>query len=84
MIEVRFPQLGMGELEGEVVEWLVQVGANVTRGQTIAVIETGKSSVEVEATTDGIMEVIVAPVGTTAVVGDVLGLIKSSQSPKSL
>ena len=52
-IEVRFPQLGMGVLEGEVVEWLVHVGASVTRGQTVAVIETGKSSVEVAATADG-------------------------------
>lgn len=77
-IEVRFPQLGMGVLEGEVVEWLVHVGASVTRGQTVAVIETGKSSVEVEATADGTMEAIVAAVGTTAEVGDVLGLITAS------
>jgi pyruvate dehydrogenase E2 component (dihydrolipoamide acetyltransferase) len=76
-VEVIFPQLGMGELEGEVVEWLVPVGATVTRGQTVAVIETGKSSVEIEATADGTIEAIVAGVGSTVEVGDVIGLIKS-------
>jgi pyruvate dehydrogenase E2 component (dihydrolipoamide acetyltransferase) len=76
--EIRFPQLGMGVLEGEIVEWLVPVGASVTRGQTVAVLETGKSSVEVEATVDGTMEAIIVAVGNTAEVGDVLGLIKSN------
>ncbi len=76
-VEVRFPQLGMGELEGEVVEWLVQVGGTVTRGQTVAIIETGKSAVEIEATADGILEAIVVGVGNTIEVGDILGLIKS-------
>lgn len=74
-IELRFPQVSMGVLEGDVVEWLVEVGASVAAGQTLVVIETGKTTVEIESPVDGTFEAILVVAGANAKVGDVLGHI---------
>jgi pyruvate dehydrogenase E2 component (dihydrolipoamide acetyltransferase) len=58
---VRMPQLGMTMEEGIVVDWLVDVGDAVEPGDTIVVIESEKTTNEVDAREDGtIVEQFVA------------------------
>lgn len=57
---VILPQLGMGMSEGSIAEWLVADGAEVTRDQPIATIETEKVVTELPAPYAGIVQ-IVAP-----------------------
>jgi len=51
---VRLPKLGLSD-RGEIVEWLVSDGDHVSEEEVIAVLESDKSSVEIEAPTDGIL-----------------------------
>ena len=50
---VVMPKLAMGQTEGTVVEWLVEDGTWVEKGQQVMVIETEKVTYETEAPASG-------------------------------
>lgn len=65
----RMPSLGADMEAGTLVEWLVQPGARVRRGDIVAVVETQKGAIEIEIFEEGtIAELVVAP-GTRVPVG---------------
>jgi pyruvate dehydrogenase E2 component (dihydrolipoamide acetyltransferase) len=49
--EFRFPDVGEGITEGEIVRWLVKEGDEVQADQTLAEIETDKAIVEMRPPT---------------------------------
>jgi pyruvate dehydrogenase E2 component (dihydrolipoamide acetyltransferase) len=51
--EFRFPDVGEGITEGEIVRWLVKEGDRVTEDQTLAEVETDKAVVEVPSPFSG-------------------------------
>ena len=51
--EIRVPQLGEGLREARIVELLCAPGAPLRRGDRLYVIETDKTTVELEAPFDG-------------------------------
>jgi pyruvate/2-oxoglutarate dehydrogenase complex dihydrolipoamide acyltransferase (E2) component len=53
MLEVRVPQLGEGLREVRIVELVRQPGDAVCRGDTLYIVETDKSTVELESPDDG-------------------------------
>ena len=53
--------------EGTVVEWLVDDGVQVARGDELAEIETDKATMTYEADADGILQQVVAEGETVAV-----------------
>ena len=59
----RMPSLGADMTEGTVLEWLVQPGDRVHRGDLVAVIKTDKADVEVEVFDDGVIGELLVPVG---------------------
>ena len=69
------PALGADMDEGTVLEWLVKPGAQVHKGDIIAVIDTAKSAIEVESFHTGTVERLVVEPGETVPVGTVLALI---------
>ena len=69
------PALGADMDEGTVLEWLVKPGAEVHKGDIIAVIDTAKSAIEVESFHTGTVERLVVEPGETVPVGTVLALI---------
>ncbi len=69
------PQMGYDMHEGKVVRWLKDEGEEVIRGEVIAEIETDKATVEYEAYTGGVMAKIVAEVGATIPVGELIAVI---------
>ena len=66
------PSLGADMTSGTVVEWLVKPGDEVRRGQIVAVVDTDKAAIEVEAYEEGVVTDLVVPVGATVAVGTVL------------
>ncbi len=46
--ELRMPALGADMTEGRIVEWLVEPGDHVERGEIVAVVETDKADIEIE------------------------------------
>jgi pyruvate dehydrogenase E2 component (dihydrolipoamide acetyltransferase) len=57
------PQLGINEESAVITQWHVKQGAPVVPGQKLFSIETGKSSYDVEAQTEGILIAILAAEG---------------------
>ena len=60
MTEVRIPKTGDAVEEGTLVEWLVEDGARVERGDPLYLLETDKVEMEIEAPCAG----VVSHVGT--------------------
>ncbi len=69
------PVLGADMTTGTVVEYLVEPGGEVRKGQPLAVIDTEKAAIEVEAQDDGVLSEIVVPIGNEVPVGTLLALI---------
>jgi pyruvate/2-oxoglutarate dehydrogenase complex dihydrolipoamide acyltransferase (E2) component len=69
------PKLGMNQEEGEIVSWLVAEGDTVTEGQPIVEIETDKTTVELEATSGGVLAKIVYGEGEIVPINGVIAVI---------
>jgi pyruvate/2-oxoglutarate dehydrogenase complex dihydrolipoamide acyltransferase (E2) component len=69
------PKLGMNQEEGEVVNWLVNEGDEVTEGQPIVEVETDKTTVELEATASGLVARILHRAGDIVPINGVLAVI---------
>src|SRR3989344_5681552 len=71
-LEFKFPDVGEGIAEREIVKWLVKEGDNVKQDQPIAEIETDKAIVELPSPTAGVILKIHHKPGDTVKVGEVL------------
>lgn len=78
MGEFRMPALGADMESGLLVEWLVAPGDSVSRGQTIAVVETQKGAVEVEIWEAGVIDALLVEPGTQVPVGALLATLRST------
>ncbi|MCX7176069.1 MAG: dihydrolipoamide acetyltransferase family protein [Proteobacteria bacterium] len=75
MIDFKLPSLGADMDEGTLLEWLVQPGDEVKRGQVVAIVDTSKTAVDVEIWQAGkVHELIVRP-GEKIPVGSVLATL---------
>lgn len=75
MIEFRLPSLGADMDEGTLLEWKVQPGDVVSKGQVVALVDTSKSAVDVECWSAGRVAQILVEVGQKVPVGTVLALL---------
>ncbi|MCJ2186165.1 biotin/lipoyl-containing protein [Novosphingobium beihaiensis] len=74
-VEILLPKIGFSMQEGQIAEWLVKDGDQVTEGQPLFSLEADKSTNEVEAPASGTLK-IAAQTGETYEVGTVLGYIE--------
>jgi pyruvate dehydrogenase E2 component (dihydrolipoamide acetyltransferase) len=75
MGDFRMPSLGADMEVGTLLEWRIQPGDTVHRGDIVAVVDTEKATIEVEIFEDGVVdELLVAP-GTEVPVGTPLATI---------
>ncbi|MFI9617145.1 2-oxo acid dehydrogenase subunit E2 [Streptomyces sp. NPDC052023] len=75
MAEFTMPSLGADMDEGTLLEWLVGPGDLVRKGDPVAVVETAKSTIEVECFETGTMTKLLVEPGATVPVGTPLALI---------
>ena len=78
-IAIVMPKSGAGMETGAVVAWRRQPGEPVARGEPIVEIETDKTTLEMEASTAGVLAEIVHDAGTEAPVGEVIGWLDDGQ-----
>jgi pyruvate dehydrogenase E2 component (dihydrolipoamide acetyltransferase)/2-oxoglutarate dehydrogenase E2 component (dihydrolipoamide succinyltransferase) len=71
---IAIPKLGMAMMDANLVEWRVNEGSQVNKGDIVLLIETEKTQWEVEANASGFLHILV-PEDTKANVGRVVGLI---------
>jgi pyruvate dehydrogenase E2 component (dihydrolipoamide acetyltransferase) len=77
MGELLMPSLGADMEAGTLVEWTVEPGASVKRGDIIAVVETQKGAIEIEAFQEGTLERLLVETGATVPVGTPLAFIRA-------
>lgn len=72
--EFHMPSLGADMEAGTLVRWEVAPGANVHRGDVIALVETEKGVIDIESFEDGVVEKLVVEPGARVPVGTTLAL----------
>ena len=71
-MDIVMPSLGADMDDGKLIEWLVKVGDSVNKGDIIAVIETNKGAIDMEAYHSGtISQLCVQPISLVPV-GDII------------
>jgi pyruvate dehydrogenase E2 component (dihydrolipoamide acetyltransferase) len=78
--EFSLPDLGEGLTEGEILQWLVDVGDTITQNQPIVEVETAKAAVEIPAKWAGKVTKIFYDAGTTVEVGSPIIAIDTDPS----
>jgi pyruvate/2-oxoglutarate dehydrogenase complex dihydrolipoamide acyltransferase (E2) component len=72
---ILLPKLGFSMNEGQLAEWLAKDGDQISEGQPLYLLESDKSTNEVEAPASGTLRIIAA-IGETFEVGTILGTIE--------
>ncbi len=67
--QFKLPDVGEGLTEGEILQWFVQVGDQVTTNQTLVEIETAKAAVELPSPYEGEVVELLVNVGDMVDVG---------------
>jgi pyruvate dehydrogenase E2 component (dihydrolipoamide acetyltransferase) len=80
-LEFRFPDVGEGIHEGEIVRWLVKAGDRVRPDQPMVEVETDKAVVEIPAPRAGVVVRVAAAEGQKIQVGEVLVVIGDADEP---
>lgn len=73
--EFRFPDVGEGITEGELIKWLVREGEPVKQDQPVVEVETDKAVVELPSPVSGFVLKLMAKAGERIKVGQVLLVI---------
>ncbi|AFY28465.1 LOW QUALITY PROTEIN: pyruvate/2-oxoglutarate dehydrogenase complex, dihydrolipoamide acyltransferase component [Cyanobium gracile PCC 6307] len=68
------PALSSTMTEGKIVEWLKKPGERVERGESVLVVESDKADMDVEAFQEGFLAAVLMEAGSTAPVGETIGL----------
>jgi pyruvate dehydrogenase E2 component (dihydrolipoamide acetyltransferase) len=69
MADYRLPSLGADMDSATLVEWRIQPGDQVKKGEVVALIETSKSAMDIEFFEDGVIEEILVEPGAKVEVG---------------
>ncbi|HSL09284.1 MAG TPA: biotin/lipoyl-containing protein [Pseudonocardiaceae bacterium] len=75
MGEFVMPSLGADMDSGTVVEWLVEPGQRVSRGDVVAVVDTDKAAIDVECFESGVVQQLLVRPGERVAVGTPLAMI---------
>ena len=73
--DVTMPRLSDSMEEGTILEWLVEEGGEVKRGEPLVEIETDKANMTYDSDTDGVLIEIVAGKGDTLPIGELIARI---------
>ncbi len=72
---ITIPDTGQKEKTGTIGMWFKSEGDPVEKGDPLCTVETEKASVEIEASSSGILRRIISPRDTPVSVGDRIGII---------
>jgi len=79
MHEVRLPKLGDQIVDAEITEWVAAEGDRVEERQTIAVLETEKSSYDLESEFRGILHIVIQASDERVNAGELIAIIAESE-----
>lgn len=73
-VELLMPRAGLTMVEGTIVTWKVEEGAQVKKGDSILEIENEKTTMDFECTQDGYLHIVAKP-GDVVAVGNVTAIV---------
>jgi pyruvate dehydrogenase E2 component (dihydrolipoamide acetyltransferase) len=73
--EIVMPQLGLSMDSGRIIQWVKKSGDMVQPGEVLLEVESDKSVVEIEAVTNGKLQILLGPEAGEINVGQVIGYI---------
>jgi 2-oxoglutarate dehydrogenase E2 component (dihydrolipoamide succinyltransferase) len=76
-VDVKIPEVGESVREALLAQWLKRDGETVRKDEILFVIETDKVTLEVSATADGVLKILIGE-GQTVEVGTVVGSIETA------
>src|SRR5262245_17179625 len=82
MIPIKVPPLGESIVEATISRWLKKEGESVAAGETVVELETDKVTVEVPATTSGVLVRRAVQEGDVVALGALLGELDESAAAK--
>jgi pyruvate dehydrogenase E2 component (dihydrolipoamide acetyltransferase) len=77
-MEILMPQLGETVAEGKITAWFKAIGDAIKPGDNLFEIETDKTSMEVPATTAGVLQEIRVGIGEVAPVGAIVAILSGA------
>ncbi len=77
--DIFMPALSSTMTEGKIVEWLKKPGDRVGRGESVLVVESDKADMDVESFQEGYLAAVLMPAGSSAPVGETIGLIVENE-----
>jgi 2-oxoglutarate dehydrogenase E2 component (dihydrolipoamide succinyltransferase) len=77
-IELKVPRVGESINEVEIGEWLKKEGDSVAADETIVMLDSAKTTVELPAPSAGVLGKIVKQTGETAQVGETIALLEEA------
>lgn len=85
MIEFKMPSLGADMDEGTLLQWHIEPGSSVKRGQVVAVVDTAKAAVDVECWHDGtVFELLLQPGDKVPVGTPIATLLEAGETAASV
>jgi pyruvate dehydrogenase E2 component (dihydrolipoamide acetyltransferase) len=78
---VPMPSLGADMDQGKIMEWKIAPGDTIKKGQTMAIVETTKSAVEIESFHDGKVLELIAQIGEMISVGKPIATFDVLEAP---
>ena len=77
-VELLMPRAGLTMVEGTIVNWKVEEGAQVKKGDSILEIENEKTTMDFECTADGYLHIAAKP-GDVVAVGNKIGIVAETK-----
>jgi pyruvate dehydrogenase E2 component (dihydrolipoamide acetyltransferase) len=74
--EIKMPQHGSQMTDGDIIEWLVEEGSQVEKGQDLVEVEAAKASFTIKAPVSGTVKSIDAQEDDNVDVGEVIATIE--------
>ena len=72
---IIMPKTGMAMEEGTILEWKINAGDKVAKGDVVALIETDKATMELESDYDGVILAVLSQAGETVPVTKVIAWV---------
>ncbi|MFD2673446.1 dihydrolipoamide acetyltransferase family protein [Marinicrinis sediminis] len=76
IFQYKFPELGEGLTEGEIVKWNIKAGDKIEEDDIIMEVQNDKAVVEVPAPVTGTVKEVKVEEGTVCTVGDIVALFE--------
>jgi pyruvate dehydrogenase E2 component (dihydrolipoamide acetyltransferase) len=80
---IRVPEVAAGATTVVLTEWLVKEGTSISPGVPVAVLETDKAQVEVEAETDAVLLRALTAPGSEIAVGSPMALVGTAEEQQA-